>query len=202
MATGKGLNQPARRAIETRKREAQILELRYQGVSLIEIAERYGISATRVSKIYYRALARIAEPIAELERRRALEVADRALAKLWSMVDPLTPGVDPIMPELDAEARIKVYLTILRWEEYRARLLGLFELELPDQMQTQRSGGLTNEPVEAIKRKLMGIPPDVLPGETAEAYRARLTQWRAAKEWGLPPNMTLCPANRPHATVA
>src|SRR5215472_13674921 len=116
MATGKGLNQPARTAVEARRREAKILELRYQGTAIVEIAEHYGISASRVSKIYYRALARITEPIAELERKRALEVADRALARLWSLVEPvadqLTHGADPIMPGLEPEASIKVYLAI------------------------------------------------------------------------------------------
>ena len=53
---------------------------------MVEVSERFGISAACVSKIYYRALARIAQPIAE--RKRALEVADRALAELWSMVEP------------------------------------------------------------------------------------------------------------------
>src|SRR5690242_6119844 len=96
MATGKGLNQPAHIAIEARRREAEILELRYQATPVIEIGQRFGISAARVSKIYYCALARIAEPIAEVERKRALQVIDRALAELWPMVKSVD---DPPIPK-------------------------------------------------------------------------------------------------------
>jgi hypothetical protein len=160
MATGKGRNQSPRRAIETRKREAEILELRYQGTTVVEIGQRYGISATRVSKIYHRALARIAEPIAALERKRALEVIDRALAELWSMVksedDPPTPKA-PMgmgMLELGVDARIKVLLAILRCEEYRARLLGLFDLELPDPAKVRQPAGLSESMAEYLRFKL------------------------------------------------
>jgi DNA-binding CsgD family transcriptional regulator len=121
MATGDGLNQPARRVIDARRREAEILELRYQGTPLAEIAKRYGISVARVSKLYYRALARIAEPIADLERKRTLEVADKALARLWTIEQT----------ETDPELRIKISLSILRWEECRSRLLGLDDLPRP-----------------------------------------------------------------------
>jgi DNA-binding CsgD family transcriptional regulator len=155
MATGKGRNRTPRRAIETRKREAEILELRYQGTTVVEIGQRYGISAPRVSKIYYRALARIAGPIAELERKRALEVVDRALAALWSMVksvdDPPTPEASLGMLELGVDARLRALLAILRWEEYRSRLLGLFDVELPAPAKVEQRAGLSESAAEYCK---------------------------------------------------
>jgi DNA-binding CsgD family transcriptional regulator len=183
MATGKGLNQPAHRAIEARRREAEILELRYQGTPVVEIGQRFGISAARVSKIYYRALARIAEPIAELERKRALEVVDRALAELWPMlksVDDPSIRKAPLgmgMLELGLDARIKVSLTILRWEEYRARLLGLFGLELTDPATAKQSAGLSEEMSEYLRFKLFYGDEGLRAAMEAAAAQAAERQW-------------------------
>jgi hypothetical protein len=80
------------------------------------------------------------------------------LAELWSMVEPLVASVtlegNRIMPELEPETCLKVYMAILRWEDYRARLLGLYDLELPDWKQAQRPGGLTDKTAQAIKSEL------------------------------------------------
>jgi hypothetical protein len=53
-----------------------------------------------------------------MEHKRALEIADRALARLWTIGKT----------ETDHEIRIKASLSILRWEEYRGRLLGFDDL--------------------------------------------------------------------------
>lgn len=109
------------RVINTRQCGTEILELRYQGTPVAEIARHYGISVARVSKVYYRALAPLAEPIAELERKRALEVADQALVRFWTIEQADT----------DPKLRIKAPLSVLKWEEYRSHLLGLDDLPPP-----------------------------------------------------------------------
>lgn len=52
------------------------------------------------------------------------------------------------------DARIKVLLAILRCEEYRSRLLGLFDLELPDPAKAEQRAGLSEEMAEYLRFKL------------------------------------------------
>ena len=65
-----------------REREARILELRLQGVTVAVIAQQCGINQQRVSQLYYRALNRIEKPVADRVRREQLERIDRIEQRL------------------------------------------------------------------------------------------------------------------------
>lgn len=114
-------------------RRAEVLRLRVQGLSNLQIAQRLGISDSRASRLYHDALDRtVAEPAAEarkleLERLDDLivktrEVLDRFHYVLWAGEIVLDQDGQPLHddgPTLQALDRL------IRLSETRRRLLGL-----------------------------------------------------------------------------
>lgn len=121
----------AERLAQARQKEAEVLELRYRGVPNRIIAQRLGLSQPRTSVIYKTGIGRIAEPIAALERQRALEVIDRMLQKLWAKEQELPAArviryadgrVETIT---DNSGWVRIIESILKVEQYRSNLLNL-----------------------------------------------------------------------------
>jgi hypothetical protein len=136
--------------IDARKREAEILELRYRGASLSTIAVQYGISQARVSMIYKKALQRIQEPIVHEERKRWLEVNDRLRLRAFSVLGENLSDPDKV---LAAIARIEK----LEW--MRAQVLGLAS---GITISVEKSAESYDEIVKAIKATLLNIENEVI----------------------------------------
>jgi len=150
--------------IEARRRAREILELRYRGVHWGAISRQYGVSEVRIRQIYQRELGRITEPVVHQERKKALEAIDLAVSHLWSIERQAQPHTEPSerpnqpprqIPG-DQNVRIRALLGVLKWEEFRARLLGTEMAPVGGTYNAQPPGMLKLISEETIERTLFG----------------------------------------------
>lgn len=131
-----------------RQREADIVQLKVEGLSITQIAKRYELSQGRITRIYRKALSRAGEPYVKEERARAVMVYDRAVSKLWAI-----EATDP-----DNEIRIKAILAVLRWEEWRMNMLGFaMPVKLSKTLrEMEQAGGLNDDQARMIRELMFG----------------------------------------------
>lgn len=98
------------KSIKQRERDAQLLELRKQGLSFDAIGELHGISGTAARKAVKKLLDRIEHEPADELRRLENERLDVALAALWESV---------------RDGSESAIATLIKLMERRAKLLGL-----------------------------------------------------------------------------
>lgn len=126
----------AKRTADAHERQAAIIQLRNQGLRYRDIAAQYGIKEQRAHQIWKAGIQRIGEPVIQHERSRALEVSDLALRKLWTKEQNPPPSRviqhkdGTVETTFDLDYHTRVMGELRKWEEHRARLLGLYSVEV------------------------------------------------------------------------
>jgi hypothetical protein len=135
-------------------RDAEIVRLRADGIDPRVIADRYGVTVSRISQIWTKALRDMPARAVEERRNEADEFCTRMIGKLTPLLDD-----DSVAARTKAELSRAINL----WEQRRAALLGL------DQPRRREVEIIT---ADTIDRAMRDLTAEV----TADAEYQRLVQ--------------------------
>lgn len=120
------------------ERNAEIIRLRREGMSVADIARRFGIGISSVSKIWTKALANVGLEEVELARQEQSARLDELSREAWAVLHRSKGGVED-------QLVLNAIHAILKVEERRAKLLGL---DAPER---------TEITVEQVRYELVGV---------------------------------------------
>lgn len=135
-------------------RDAEIVRLRADGIDPRVIADRYGVTVSRISQIWTKALRDMPTRAVEERRNEADEFCTRMIGKLTPLLDD---------DSVAARTKAEISRAINLWEQRRAALLGL------DQPRRREVEIIT---ADTIDRAMRDLTVEV----TADAEYQRLVQ--------------------------
>lgn len=128
---------------QRRERANDALRLRLQGLRIIDIAEKHGVSHSTTSQDISLALKEITRESAEQVLEMELQRLDEMLARLNGELAQLAKARrgDLITPDKAINAATRIIDSQLKVQERRARLLGLDTIK--HEVDTQTTGAFT-----------------------------------------------------------